>query len=104
MAVPELLPLIEAVGRVLLGKDHQVRLAISCLLAGGHLLIEDRPGMGKSTLAEALARVFALAFKRVSFTSDLLPAVVEHRLDAGCPALHGAPHSEALVQAVPALR
>ena len=66
--------MIEAVGRVLLGKDHQVRLAFSCLLAGGHLLIEDRPGMGKSTLAEALARVFALAFKRVSFTSDLLPA------------------------------
>ncbi len=74
MAAPELLPLIEAVGRVLLGKDHQVRLAFSCLLAGGHLLIEDRPGMGKSTLAEALARVFSLAFKRVSFTSDLLPA------------------------------
>ena len=74
MVAPELLPLIEAVGRVLLGKDHQVRLAFSCLLAGGHLLIEDRPGMGKSTLAEALARVFALAFKRVSFTSDLLPA------------------------------
>ena len=66
--------MLEAVGRVLLGKDHQVRLAFSCLLAGGHLLIEDRPGMGKSTLAEALARVFALAFKRVSFTSDLLPA------------------------------
>ena len=74
MAAPELLPLIESVGRVLLGKDHQVRLAFSCLLAGGHLLIEDRPGMGKSTLVEALARVFALAFKRVSFTSDLLPA------------------------------
>ena len=74
MAAPQLLPLIEAVGRVLLGKEHQVRLALSCLLAGGHLLIEDRPGMGKSTLAEALARVFALAFKRVSFTSDLLPA------------------------------
>ena len=66
--------MINAVGRVLLGKDHQVCLAFSCLLAGGHLLIEDRPGMGKSTLAEALARVFALAFKRVSFTSDLLPA------------------------------
>ena len=59
---------------MLLGKEPQVRLAISCLLAGGHLLIEDRPGMGKSTLAEALARAFALAFKRVSFTSDLLPA------------------------------
>ena len=74
LAAPELLPLIEAVGSVLLGKDHQVRLAFSCLMAGGHLLIEDRPGMGKSTLAEALARVFALSFKRVSFTSDLLPA------------------------------
>jgi len=74
LAAPELLPLLEAVGRVLLGKDHQVRLACCCLLAGGHLLIEDRPGMGKSTMAEALARVFALAFKRVSFTSDLLPA------------------------------
>ena len=68
------MPLIEALGRALLGKEHQLRLALSCLLAGGHLLIEDRPGMGKSTLAEALARVFALEFKRVSFTSDLLPA------------------------------
>jgi MoxR-like ATPase len=74
LAASELLPFLEAVGRVLLGKDHQVRLAFCCLLAGGHLLIEDRPGMGKSTLAEALARVFALDFKRVSFTSDLLPA------------------------------
>ncbi len=71
----DLLTLTKAVGRVLLGKEHQVRLAFSCLLAGGgHLLIEDRPGMGKSTLAEALATVFSLAFKRVSFTSDLLPA------------------------------
>ena len=65
---------MDAVGRLLLGKEHQVRLALSGLLAGGHLLIEDRPGMGKSTLAEALARVFGFAFKRVSFTSDLLPA------------------------------
>ena len=71
---PALSPLINAVGRVVLGKEQQVRLAFSCLLAGGHLLIEDRPGMGKSTLAEALARVFSLGFKRVSFTSDLLPA------------------------------
>ena len=71
---PALSPLINAVGRVVLGKEQQVHLAFSCLLAGGHLLIEDRPGMGKSTLAEALARVFSLGFKRVSFTSDLLPA------------------------------
>lgn len=67
-------PVIGAIGRVLLGKEPQVRLALACLLARGHLLIEDLPGVGKSTLAEALARSFALAFKRVSFTSDLLPA------------------------------
>ncbi|WP_204207803.1 MoxR family ATPase [Synechococcus sp. KORDI-100] len=66
--------LIQALSTVLLGKQHQVRLALCCLIAGGHLLIEDRPGMGKSTLAESLARSCALAFKRVSFTSDLLPA------------------------------
>ena len=66
--------LADNINAVVLGKPHQVRLALCCLLAGGHLLIEDRPGMGKSTLAEALARSFRLAFKRVSFTSDLLPA------------------------------
>ena len=66
--------LMESITQVLLGKREEVRLALCCLLAGGHLLIEDRPGMGKSTLAEALARVSALDFKRVSFTSDLLPA------------------------------
>ena len=66
--------LVASVDGVLLGKEHQIKLALSCLLAGGHLLIEDRPGMGKSTLAEALARSCGLAFKRVSFTSDLLPA------------------------------
>jgi len=74
VAGAELQPLIAAIGAVLLGKQQQVRLALSCLLAGGHLLIEDRPGMGKTTLAEGLARSFALAFKRVSFTSDLLPS------------------------------
>ncbi|MEA5389790.1 MoxR family ATPase [Cyanobium gracile UHCC 0139] len=67
-------PVISAIGEVLLGKEHQVRLALACLLARGHLLIEDLPGMGKTTLAEALARSFGLGFKRVSFTSDLLPA------------------------------
>jgi MoxR-like ATPase len=67
-------PVIDAIGRVLLGKEHEVRLALACLLARGHLLIEDLPGVGKTTLAEALARSFGLAFKRVSFTSDLLPA------------------------------
>ena len=66
--------LMSSIAQVLLGKEEEVRLALCCLLAGGHLLIEDRPGMGKSTLAEALARGSALDFKRVSFTSDLLPA------------------------------
>ena len=64
----------QAISAVLFGKQEQVRLALCCLLAGGHLLIEDRPGLGKSTLAEALARSWDLDFKRVSFTSDLLPA------------------------------
>jgi MoxR-like ATPase len=59
---------------VVLGKPQQVRLAVACLLARGHLLIEDLPGMGKTTLAEALARSFGLAFNRVHFTNDLLPA------------------------------
>ncbi len=67
-------PVIAAIGGVLLGKERAVKLALACLLARGHLLIEDLPGVGKSTLAEALARSFALGFKRVSFTSDLLPA------------------------------
>ncbi len=59
---------------VILGKDSQVKLALSCLLANGHLLLEDLPGMGKTTLAHALAKVCGLAYKRVQFTSDLLPA------------------------------
>ena len=59
---------------VVLGKPKQVRLAVACLLARGHLLIEDLPGMGKTTLAEALARSCGLAFNRVHFTNDLLPA------------------------------
>jgi MoxR-like ATPase len=62
------------VNRIILGKDHQIRLALSCLLAGGHLLIEDIPGVGKTTLAHALAATLGLAFQRIQFTSDLLPA------------------------------
>ncbi|MEB3165732.1 MAG: MoxR family ATPase [Cyanobacteriota bacterium] len=74
MAASPLQSVITSIGRVLLGKEHQVRLALACLLARGHLLIEDLPGVGKTTLAEALARSFGLDFRRVSFTSDLLPA------------------------------
>jgi len=62
------------VNRVLLGKPRQVKLAFTCLLAGGHLLLEDVPGVGKTTLAHALAASFELDFQRVQFTSDLLPS------------------------------
>ena len=61
---------------ILLGKEQAVRLAFCCLLARGHLLIEDVPGVGKTTLAHALAKIFGLDFRRVQFTSDLLPADV----------------------------
>ncbi|MEK7815268.1 MAG: AAA family ATPase [Pseudomonadota bacterium] len=66
--------IIDGIGQVVLGKERQVRLALACLLARGHLLIEDLPGMGKTTLAQVLAQVLGLQFKRVQFTSDLLPA------------------------------
>jgi len=59
--------------RILLGKRQQVRLALACLLARGHLLIEDVPGVGKTTLAQALATTLGLPWTRVQFTSDLLP-------------------------------
>ena len=59
---------------VILGKDTQIRLALACLLARGHLLIEDLPGLGKTTLAHVLARVLGLQFNRIQFTSDMLPA------------------------------
>ncbi len=65
---------IAQTGELILGKERQVRLALACLLARGHLLIEDLPGMGKTTLAQGLARVMGLDFRRIQFTSDLLPA------------------------------
>jgi MoxR-like ATPase len=64
------------VGQIVVGKDQQVRLALTCLLAGGHLLIDDVPGVGKTTLAHALALTLGMQFNRVQFTSDLLPADV----------------------------
>jgi MoxR-like ATPase len=67
---------LEQLGRVILGKDMQLRLCLACLLARGHLLIEDIPGVGKTTLAHALAKTLGLSFQRVQFTSDLLPADV----------------------------
>lgn len=61
-------------GQVVLGKPEQTKLALTCLAARGHLLLEDVPGVGKTTLAEGLARCFALSFGRVQFTADLLPS------------------------------
>jgi MoxR-like ATPase len=61
-------------GTIILGKDSQIALALACILARGHLLIEDLPGLGKTMLAQSLARVLGLSFNRIQFTSDLLPA------------------------------
>jgi MoxR-like ATPase len=68
--------LIDALCGVIVGKRHQITLAATCLLARGHLLIEDVPGVGKTTLAHALAAALGLSFQRIQFTSDLLPADV----------------------------
>ncbi len=65
---------MQAVNDIVLGKEYQVRLAFTVLLAGGHLLIEDLPGVGKTVLVQALAKVCGLTFQRIQFTSDLLPA------------------------------
>jgi len=73
VAVTDILARLDS---ILLGKDRAVRLAFCCLLARGHLLIEDIPGVGKTTLAHALAKISGLDFRRVQFTSDLLPADV----------------------------
>ncbi|MCB1857502.1 MAG: MoxR family ATPase [Gammaproteobacteria bacterium] len=70
----ELQTIIAAAGDIILGKERVVRLALSCLLARGHLLIEDLPGVGKTTLAHLLARLLGLRYQRIQFTSDLLPA------------------------------
>ena len=65
---------VSQVSNIILGKERQIRLAITCLLARGHLLIEDVPGVGKTMLAHALAASLGLGFQRIQFTSDLLPA------------------------------
>jgi MoxR-like ATPase len=65
---------LDGLEKIILGKPDQIRLCLACLLARGHLLIEDVPGVGKTTLAHALAHVLGLAWQRVQFTSDLLPA------------------------------
>src|SRR3954470_17585037 len=73
-AQQKLKALLDQLNTVLVGKPAQVRDCVACLLAGGHLLIEDVPGVGKTTLAHALARAFGLHFSRVQFTADLMPS------------------------------
>ena len=69
-------PVLEALERIVIGKSRQLQLSLACLLARGHLLIEDLPGVGKTTLAHALAKTLGLSYHRIQFTSDLLPADV----------------------------
>ncbi len=66
--------IVANVGKVLIGKQQQIKLSLACLFAQGHLLIEDLPGMGKTTMAHALAKVLGLSYSRIQFTSDLLPS------------------------------
>ena len=69
-------PVLDALERIVIGKSRQLQLSLACLLARGHLLIEDVPGVGKTTLAHALAKTLGLSYQRIQFTSDLLPADV----------------------------
>src|SRR3990170_607146 len=86
---------VEAAGKIILGKETQLRLALACLLARGHLLIEDVPGVGKTTLAHVLARSLGLNFQRIQFTSDMLPAdiigVSVYERDTGSFKFHPGP-------------
>jgi MoxR-like ATPase len=86
---------IEQAGRIILGKQRQIRLALACLLARGHLLIEDLPGVGKTTLAQVLAKLLGLNFHRIQFTSDMLPAdiigVAVYERESGTFKFHAGP-------------
>lgn len=85
----------DQINSIILGKSQQIRLAIACLLARGHLLIEDVPGVGKTTLAHAIATSLGLKFQRIQFTSDLLPAdilgVSVYNRDSGSFEFHPGP-------------
>lgn len=71
---PLLTHLLKTLSHIVLDKPQQIKLSVACLLAGGHLLLQDLPGMGKTTLAESLSRSLGLDYRRVQFTSDMLPA------------------------------
>ncbi len=94
---------IEGAGEIVLGKEHAIRLAVACMAARGHLLIEDVPGVGKTLLAQALARLLGLEFQRVQFTSDLLPADIlgasVYERDTGAFRFHPGPIFSQLVLA-----
>jgi MoxR-like ATPase len=96
-------PVIAELNRIIVGKDRQIRQSVACLLAGGHLLIEDLPGVGKTTLAHALAKAFGLSYQRIQFTSDLLPAdvlgVSVYRRDSATFQFHKGPIFSQLVLA-----
>jgi MoxR-like ATPase len=70
---PEIMPAFDQIRNAVLGKDEAIRRCLACLLAGGHLLIEDLPGIGKTTLAKATAKTLGLTFRRIQCTSDMLP-------------------------------
>jgi MoxR-like ATPase len=86
---------VDSAGKIILGKEAQIRLALACILARGHLLIEDVPGVGKTTLAHVLARTLGLDFHRIQFTSDMLPAdiigVSVYERDSGAFKFHPGP-------------
>lgn len=87
--------LVDTASEIILGKREQIRLALACLLARGHLLIEDLPGVGKTTLAHLLARIMGLHYQRIQFTADMLPAdilgVSIYERDSGRFAFHPGP-------------
>ncbi|MTI62666.1 MoxR family ATPase [Methylophaga sp.] len=95
MAQTQLDAILASINHVILGKHHPIKLALTCLLARGHLLIEDLPGVGKTTLAHTIASTLGLTFQRIQFTSDMLPAdiigVSVYERDSGRFSFHPGP-------------
>ncbi|MCW8958740.1 MAG: MoxR family ATPase [Gammaproteobacteria bacterium] len=100
---PPLQQVIEQAGRFILGKEHPIKLSLACLLARGHLLIEDLPGVGKTTLSHVLAGTLGLEYNRIQFTSDLLPADIlggtVYERDSGAFTFHPGPIFSQLILA-----